>query len=532
MRFILIGLLALLGGFALDLGSPPFALAADDLVEVDVVPQEIALQPGGDMQRVILIAHASPDWSLKDLRLQIVTAPGVTAHTESPLAASGDFTWNIDITADSNAAKESVVLFRMDYTALPGKTGGPPRTGTVGVTAKVSYAPLTIAQAVKITPHHAFDTLKGDQSGQMLLSIENTGIEPVTLQSIGLLKSARLLKSAEDSKDADESGSDGFTIKPSSPLPLTIPGRDVASAPVTITAPSRISPGTAIVLLDLRFARGAEQGDVSVVDQVPLGIPGLSDLKTVLQIPTLLFMPGVLIVLTWALIWNRRSWGRPASDADPKFPLSAPSPEFWVIAITLSLLVAAAYPWVSGDKFDLLDSVSVTDIGILWFGSIVVVAPVTYVLGTIASNRVRRCVAAREQARRLAANPQDGEKAATLLPKLVQTRHTLRLPAYNVTSGGQQGVVFELGFGEAPDGKRWVTPGIRVTQQSTDSKFAKALETSRNANDAAAFYQLLIDHPGEYLIGWKQVTAYPGPCLIDQTTLGAQQGEQLCVDLQ
>jgi hypothetical protein len=503
------------------LSLPPPALAADDPVELRVVPQEIAFQPGSGPRHLILIAEASADWSIKSLQLRIVAPAGVSAHADSPLAEAGDFAWSIDVAADSDAAKESALLFRVDYETAPVKPG-PVRTGTVGVTAKISYEPLAIAQAVKITVHHGFDTLRPDQSGEMLLAIENTGIEPVTLRSVGLLMPGH----------ADNH----FGITPAPVLPVTIPGRDIVSVPVVVTAPDTITPGTAALLMDLRFDRGAgqavAQADIAVADQVTLGIPGLSDLKTVLQIPSLLFMPGVLIVLTWALIWNRHGWGAAVADNAPKFPLSAPSPEFWVVSITLSLIVAATYPWVVSGQFDLWDSVSVEDIGILWFGSIVIVAPLTYIAGAVGSNGLRRWRNAKEARRKLATNPQTGEDAVTLLPKLVKAERPLRLPAYSVAgSGGQQGIVFDLGFGEAADGKTWVAPAIRLTRKSSDSRPDAALQGALTGTDSRAVYTILTEHPRQYDIAWKQPSPLTGPRLVDISSLGDEQGKQTFIEL-
>jgi hypothetical protein len=519
MRSILRGVLSLLGSLVLNLAPP--ALAADDPVELRVVPQEIALQPGSGAERVILIAQASADWSIKSLQLHIVAPPGVSAETDAPLVEAGDFAWNIDVTANSEAAKDSTLLFRVDYETAPVRPGAV-RSGTVGATAKISYEPLAIAQAVKITVHHGFDTLRPDQAGDMLLAIENTGIAPVTLRSVGLLTPDR--------------SENHFVVTPTPPLPVTIPGRDIVAVPVVVTAPETITPGTATLLMDLRFDRGAgqamAQADIAVADQVTLGIPGLSDLKTVLQIPSLLFMPGVVIVLTWALIWNRRAWVGAAADTAPKFPLSAPSPEFWVVSIMLSLIVAAAYPRFISGQFDLWDSVSVRDIGILWFGSIVIVAPLTYIVGAVATNALRRCRDAKEARRKLATNPQTGEDAVTLLPKLVKAERPLRLPAYSVAgSDGQKGIVFDLGFGEAADGKTWVAPAIRLRRKSSKTKTDAILQEALNGNDSLAVYTVLTEHPRQYDIAWKQPSPLTGPRLVDISSLGDEQGKQTFIEL-
>src|SRR5262249_14594179 len=73
-----------------------------------------------------------------------------------------------------------------------------------------------------------------------------------------------------------------------------------------------------------------------------VGVLGESDLQTLLTaagVPTFLLAPGFLIVIAFVLLWNLTSTNRIALDLK--------KPEFWSIAILLSMVAAAVYPFLT-----------------------------------------------------------------------------------------------------------------------------------------------------------------------------------------
>ena len=67
------------------------------------------------------------------------------------------------------------------------------------------------------------------------------------------------------------------------------------------------------------------------------------DLLKFLGIPSLLFLPGVLMLITWRFLALRGKSDEEAKQYKPQWNTS----DFWVIAVALSLITALTYPWLT-----------------------------------------------------------------------------------------------------------------------------------------------------------------------------------------
>jgi hypothetical protein len=91
-------------------------------------------------------------------------------------------------------------------------------------------------------------------------------------------------------------------------------------------------------------------------------IMGESEIVEISKIPSLLFLPGFLMVTMFLWLWK----------FSPKTPqlMKASEPEFWMFSIALSLLTTFVYPWISslfGERRDFLEAYGFKDIVWIWF---------------------------------------------------------------------------------------------------------------------------------------------------------------------
>ena len=77
--------------------------------------------------------------------------------------------------------------------------------------------------------------------------------------------------------------------------------------------------------------------------EINVVVLGESDLLKFLGIPSLLFLPGVLMLITWRFLALRGKSDEEAKNYKPQWNTS----EFWVIAVALSLITALIYPWLT-----------------------------------------------------------------------------------------------------------------------------------------------------------------------------------------
>ena len=140
----------------------------------------------------------------------------------------------------------------------------------------------------------------------------------------------------------------------------------------TISA-NAVKPGTHTLLweADLTWSEGGRRrsGTLVVSKDVPVGMLGQSELLTALKIPSLLLLPGILILAT--IHWLRaKIYPRPTQGE----ALKIDAVEFLFLAATLSLIATVAYPlitrYVFGDPRNFVVLAGFRDIVNLWWGSI------------------------------------------------------------------------------------------------------------------------------------------------------------------
>lgn len=516
---------------------------ADEKPTLRIVPDQIALQPGLLSQEIVVLFAPGDKATVREARLQLLDSPGLktTLKSQPTLPADSDLEWRITIAAGPQAPKESVLVLVLTYRLDPvAGVAGPARSTIATATAKVSYSALTLQQSIRVTAVNGFDTLVVGKERQAVLQVENSGPDDIWLEKV------------------DKQSPQHLTVKAAG-LPYRIPARTTVPVPIDIGTTERIVPGTAPLLLALGFSRPSDgdRATVGVSTPVQAAIPGLSEIKTALQVPTLLFLPGMLVVLTWALLWPL---AYPAPDRDKEFALKVATPGFWIVAVSLSLVIAWLYShFGTNDEAGLLESVSLRDVALIWFGSIFAISPALYFAGAGVMQGVRelqrreevkrQAEAARQEAERQAEaarreaerqaeaarqererNPQTSDGPLEILAKLGRqvSGATLRLPAYNVTDGASPQRLFALGFGATADAQHaWVVPTIRLEPALEHRDAVDEIIVSGDLGRLLAF---LDEHEEGCRIDWDRSGRVKAPDQIDKIRLATSVGRSSIVE--
>ncbi|HYH80256.1 MAG TPA: hypothetical protein VEX86_10675 [Longimicrobium sp.] len=131
-----------------------------------------------------------------------------------------------------------------------------------------------------------------------------------------------------------------------------------------------ITPGQQTLVFDLpaTWRAGGEtvSGNALASTTLPVAILGESELLKLLALPSLLFVPGFLVLVVLGLLWRFE----PATRWRPPWnlPFKPSEPEFWVLSITVSIVVwaAAMLLW----KRNLLERYNASDVAYLWLWSL------------------------------------------------------------------------------------------------------------------------------------------------------------------
>jgi hypothetical protein len=509
--------LAIVAGLAL---CPDQAGAADDALRV--APDQISLQSGLTEQKVVIVLPVPAKTTVRTAKLGYIKPDGleVTASADRSSPQTNDIFWTVEVRARPNLAKDAVVIFVVNYEI---ESGDPLSVRALVATAlaHVTYTGLTLPGSLKVTVEHGFESLISGVPKKAFLVIDNSGVEDVVLEAPIEVVSPADVTVCPCFKDS------AGNIKPDCALPTTIHGRTIRRLPVEIEA-ERASAGASPLLLNLSFSRqvGNERQTalIGVTDPLQVGVPGLSDIKAVMQIPSLLALPGMLVALTWGLIWRLRHQGA----GQPEFWLPVREGPFYVVAITLSIVIAYAYSRrVLHETSGLLESVSMRDVARIWFGSIVLgivsyygVAWTGLALRTWRQYRIDKY------------HPKAGEAADIILGKLALNRMSLQLPSYTIGEAGHEQRVFKLDFGAVDDTHCWIVPriAIRLANPNAHPELGERITIAINAYDVRALQTALEGQTGNYQIGWEGQPPYDGPTSIPIAQLSRPLGRQAVVE--
>jgi hypothetical protein len=171
--------------------------------------------------------------------------------------------------------------------------------------------------------------------------------------------------------------------------------------------PLRLAPGeTRVVAYDVRLKGGITPGQQTLVFDVPVtwraggeavranvlasttlnaAVLGESELLKVLALPSLLFVPGFLILVMLGLLWRTDALTRWRPRLT--LPSKPGEPEFWVLSITASMAVWAAVRLVW--KRNMLAGYNARDVAWVWMGSLVAGAVIFLLVSLVYSAWLR-----------------------------------------------------------------------------------------------------------------------------------------------
>lgn len=442
-------------------------------LELSVAPQSVAVSPGGPAHALVLGTNTGSDW-LRCVRVTALASgddrlhPNVVGKCRT-IAAGATVVWRLTIsTTDPLTSNGAVTVL-----ARGGRS--------VAVVAMVEVKPpstLDVSSLVRVRASpETLEVLPGRKTpARAELSIENLGHESLALTDI-------------DVNAPDKVHYDAHHARP------TIAPGATEELKLDVTADGDAQPGDAHAVLLLSFVSRATRVGVAVGQPVKIQTPIPTALLLAIGVPGLALLPGFLVLATSGTLWRFRVWRRQWDTAD--FPLSFPGPEFWVVAITISIPLAVL---ASLGGIDLLESHSLRAIVGVWAAS-VVVGLVAYAVVVPLRNR-------RDSRRR----PSIDDDEVTTLEKLGRRRRPIVLERYMGGTGEAPFFLYVL----QPEGDvAWLAPAIECKWNDYDQDLKRDINAVlTSTHDAAEIAKLLAKarKAGSLeSVKFKQAGAYGGP---------------------
>jgi hypothetical protein len=286
--------------------------------------------------------------------------------------------WSARVSPGGLTAVTGNVYFQVNFNraAKEGEAGAVPVPVTVvKPLAVTSQAPLPLAEVVEARTETTIESVNNKRPGFLYLTLKSKTNVPVTSESITLKYPAWMGVYLWESEKSEETPQNKIATNRTILHKLSLAPFESRTIGFQVTANPEVKPGKQLVVFEvpLEWEKGGRRQKAMAVatQQVDVGVFGETAILAAIGIPTFLFLPGFLMLTTIALLWKA---GKPKAEKE-NFPFKANTPDFYLIAITISMAAFAAYPWLTKHftkvRRDFTEAYGLQDVVWVWFGSII-----------------------------------------------------------------------------------------------------------------------------------------------------------------
>jgi hypothetical protein len=400
----------------------------------------------------------------------------IGAQPTTSLAASHSLVWPIKIRN----------LKRIPGTVLLDAEYRDPKGSTQHVFATVSIAsePDGSSKAVEASIEGNFDAVSEQRPGAGFLLVTNNLTVPIQVSVQAQVPTNTFVTPVVSA--------------------FEVPRRSVVAKEIKLNAQKQLTPGTYPVVFELtaQWNTGAstEKRRLVVSKQANAGVFFESEVLKALGVPSLLVLPGCLVLFTMQLLLTLGVLGL---KNDSKLPqLTVSSPGFWIIAISLSGVFAVLYTFTTGHNY--IIRYGPEDLRNVWLASIVVGLVIYLLIAGLTSKHRREYI------------PTANDSPTTILKKLSKNRLSILRPKVQFKLNGVDldGYVIEQLDDEQT--KVWVIPPIGAEWDSTQDalnaqqKFQKGVD---GRSDPETLARQLEDamQKNQVSVRWGAQKAIPNP---------------------
>ena len=464
--------------------------AASEQLKLSFYPESMALLPE-EMTIGIVIVENNTKEPIKDMHISTFSEVGVKVTATAPnvqiLPPNGSVPWTIQLTRQKTGFSEGDVFFRLDYKRITGQTNEDLIPGVVVGKLAVKERPVATVDLSSIANLHVdsnIDKLVEKRPGKMFVSVSN--------KSSGNITILEFRTQYPDFVSVDE-------IKLARPIVLRPYNTHVFS--LTVALRNKVQPGKHYIFIeaDIAWQQNGQSYEATLTHakEFVATVLGESDIIQVFKIPSLLFLPGFLILTMFLWLWK----------FSPKTPdlMKASDPEFWMFSVLLSFITAGLYPAVTyllGEQRNFIEAYGFKDIAYIWVFSLAL-ATFAWALIALAISLIRR-------------HKRQKILEITFFTKTSKS-DTLRILARNkmgliLERGNVNGrILYKLQRAEKGQVEFWASPAIQITWNHNvkldDSERLKLYDLLKNWNDFQSILALadLLDSIADTkaTVSWK-----------------------------
>jgi hypothetical protein len=451
-------------------------------VAVEVQPSSIPASVSYSVVQARVILKNPTSSAIKGLMLSAMTNDGfeieIGTQTAKSLRAGQSAVWSIKIKNLNRARIPGSILLDAEYRAAGGDTQH--AFATVAITSEPDGSTKPIEASIEGN----FDSVSEQRPGTGSLLVTNNLSVPVEVSVQSRTPLNTFVAPVIDS----------FEVAP----------RSVTSKEIKLSAQKQITPGTYYVVFELeaqwKLGASTEKRRLVVSKQATAGVFFESEVLKALGVPSLLVLPGCLVIFTMQLLLTLGVWGL---KNDSKLPqLTVSSPGFWIVAISFSGLFAIGYAYVTDHNY--LIRYGPEDLRNVWLVSIGM-GIVFYLLLAGSTAKHRRDYI-----------PTADDSPTTILKKLSKNRLTILRPEVQFKLNGVDLKGYVVERIDDDQTKVWVIPSIDTYWDNT-AEALKAQEEFQKGVDSRSEPESLAKQLDDAIqrsyvsVRWASKQAIPNP---------------------
>jgi hypothetical protein len=320
---------------------PATAVAAAPL-KLQLLPADVTVNANGTGRLTVLATNVGDD-TLRHLRLTTRWMAGTKVVGRPPEGTidPGE-TSTLTVTVHYGGETTKTLTLLASYETEAGADQ------TVGTTVKINRPqPSDPAESPSLEVKASLMSLRSGHEQHAYLIVDDKAATPLEIEGV-VVEGPGLIHTVDR------------------PTEIFVPPGGTKVVPVQVKVEDSVEPGEHELVFKLRGSAGGHHLTLVDAETAKVAVTGETELLTVLGIPSILLVPGFLILGTCGILWNLR-WRRVEWDGDD-FPFPFTDPGFWVVAVTLSI---AAVGLCEIFHMDLLGRYSLDQVLYLWGGSIV-----------------------------------------------------------------------------------------------------------------------------------------------------------------
>ncbi len=426
------------------------ANAESEKVEIEIFPASVELPSTGKEMQMLVVLKNPSKYDLYNVSLSSFSNTSAVIkvnqqHLDS-LASNAELVWNIKLSQQPNDLVSGKVYFRVDYAYRTAGTNSKLIPKVLIKYVEVKNRKISsIEQIADVEIKTTLESLNENRPGIAYLLVKNKSDVSIDIQSILPIGPEFICFQYDCLESTENNNQFPETLFPHKTKVISIP----------IIAKARVKPGRYLLSFDVqltwREANEQQRDNLVVTQEVNVGVFGESEILKLLGLPSFLLLPGFLIINTIGLLWNLK-FLRFKTDVK-KFPLEVNTPEFWLISITLSGLVAFGYI-LTGHNY--LESYGLKDIAYVWLFSVFALGLGGYILIMLTRNQYVKM-----------RTPSQHDKPITIIKKLHRLNLNDFLERVNISDNSQQDGFLITPPATSVEKIHWVIPPVALKYLET-----------------------------------------------------------------